>query len=404
MLKLRIMRIFLVVVLLSFLLLLVVGFTNNGPMEASATVSPSPTNTSSTGQTVNEQLAHIEQELNDLKQQPKDLWGKISSISPLISGVLVAMIGAIATYVYNKRQRTAQEQDLSRQISADETRSQRDIRIKQAQTIEAFLPHLASRDAREKEAALVALSALGLEDPNLVVKLAAMYKDEGGQAALTRLATSPDETVAAAARSSVIAFYDLLKSSVTQILKRGRPFGSGFAIANGRLIVTTDFIANDFVTRPETDRSGVVDVLTADGRSLQATVQSIHPEYGLAFLQLKDESLTPMDLSSREDLEPLATVILLMSGRYGWLSRSGSVEGVSHLSYGQENEMTEPHIVIRPAADQGGAGGPVVDGTGKVVAVIGAVDMERDLTYAIPSNLIIRAIPAESTSTTTGEQ
>lgn len=407
---LRVTKTLLGALLFMFFFLFVVGVVSNASGRTSATVSPSPAkaispspvSTGSPSQTVNEQLGRIEQEIKDLKQQPKDFWGKISSISPLISGVLVAMIGAIATYVFSKRQRTGQEQDLNRQIAADETRSQREMRIEQVKTVEAFIPHLGSRDAREREAALVVLSTLGLEDPDLVIKLATMYKDEGGEAALARLATSPDETVAAAARHSITAFYNLLKSSVVKVLTKDKArVGSGFAVANGRLIVTADYVVKPSVEE-STEQGSLLDIQTSDGVSFEAMLQSVHPEYGIAFLQLKDASLVPMELTMNEDLELLAPVVLLMCGEFGWQSSSGSVDGIRRGT--SSKNVIEPLIVIRPASDIGSGGGPVVDRTGKVVGMIRGINKDKNLTFAIPSSLIARAIPVETGGSSIGNK
>ena len=141
---------------------------------------------------------------------------------------------------------------------------------------------------------------------------------------MARLATSPDETVAAAARHSMTSFYNFLKSSVVQVISdEGKPIGSGFAIANGRLIVTARYVVEE--RAPQGD---LHEVRTADGVSFEVTVHTIHHELGIAFLALKDTSLTSMVLAPHEDMEPLAPVVLLMSGKSGWQSRSGSVEGI----------------------------------------------------------------------------
>ena len=102
----------------------------------------------------------------------KDFWDKLSALS----GLLVATIGAIATYVYNRRQRASQATEAAHQL-----------RVTEVQTVANFLPHLQSDDAREKEAALVAMSALG--NTQLVTRLADIYRDPASLGALSRIAS-----------------------------------------------------------------------------------------------------------------------------------------------------------------------------------------------------------------------
>ena len=59
-----------------------------------------------------EQLQRIERGVEELSRKRKDAWDRLASISVLVSGAMVATIGAIATYVVNSRQRQAQTQDL----------------------------------------------------------------------------------------------------------------------------------------------------------------------------------------------------------------------------------------------------------------------------------------------------
>lgn len=58
-------------------------------------------------------LARLERELADLRAEvahpPKDWWDKLGTLSGLVSGVLVAVIAAYATWVYNRRQNAVEE-------------------------------------------------------------------------------------------------------------------------------------------------------------------------------------------------------------------------------------------------------------------------------------------------------
>jgi hypothetical protein len=66
-------------------------------------------------------------------KKPKDLWDKISAVSGIVAGVIVAAIGFYATQVYDQRSRTAEQLDRGRGVIATELH-----------TVEKFFPHLAS--------------------------------------------------------------------------------------------------------------------------------------------------------------------------------------------------------------------------------------------------------------------
>ena len=59
--------------------------------------------------TMQSEIKLLETEVADLRTDtpPKDIWDKIAAISGLLSGLLVAVIGGIATYTYNERRRAA---------------------------------------------------------------------------------------------------------------------------------------------------------------------------------------------------------------------------------------------------------------------------------------------------------
>ena len=68
-------------------------------------VSPTPTPGPSDSSSILQELQKIEQKIQTPK---KNFWDYLSSLSGLIAGVLVATIGAVATYLFNKRQKEKQ--------------------------------------------------------------------------------------------------------------------------------------------------------------------------------------------------------------------------------------------------------------------------------------------------------
>ncbi|APR78924.1 Transcriptional regulator, CadC [Minicystis rosea] len=131
------------------------------------------------------QIASLEERLGTrigkLEKREKDIWDKLSALSGLLSGAVVAFIGFYATNIYNRRQR-----------EAEVSRKNHEIRISEAQAIEKLIPHLAKEDT--KAAALIAIATLGNDD--LAVKLAATFPGRGSTVALATIVAN-DATPAA---------------------------------------------------------------------------------------------------------------------------------------------------------------------------------------------------------------
>src|SRR5262249_51821242 len=143
-------------------------------------------------------LEKLSAELGELRKKvekpTKDSWDKLAALSGLVSGVVVALIGFYATNVYNRRQRAVEEH-----------RKDQEVLIAQVQTVEKFIPHLASQNEQTKGAALVAIAALGNEE--LAVKLASAFRGPGATRALTAIASS---AAPEAAKSAAQALRDVL--------------------------------------------------------------------------------------------------------------------------------------------------------------------------------------------------
>ena len=161
--------------------------------------------------------------------EAKDAWDKLESVSGLISGILVAVIGAIATYIYNDRQSKAQARQAEREVA-----------VQQVQTVATLMPSLRSTDPLEKETALLSISELG--NPQLAVRLATLYRDEGSVGALTRIAAhSADREAAAAAAESLDEILEALRASVVEVVGSRGPMATGFVVRPDGLTLTTDY-------------------------------------------------------------------------------------------------------------------------------------------------------------------
>ena len=158
---------------------------------------------------IEKKVLKLEQEGKLTKEnKPKDIWDKISSTGGLITGILVALIGAFATYIFNKQQRTSEAKKNARELS-----------ILEIQTVQSFIPHLTSGDSSSIKAALYAIESLGNKE--LTTKLATLF---GGPGALEALFTISEQRDGEAKESSNIAIGKILntyKQSVVQILRNG---------------------------------------------------------------------------------------------------------------------------------------------------------------------------------------
>lgn len=98
----------------------------------------------------------------------KDVWDKLAAIGPIISGVAIFSLGGYFTFAYNQQQ----------------------LRIQEVQTIEKFLPRLAS-DEQSKRAAILAISSL--TNTELASRMAAIYASPGTASALRSIAQTGNE-------------------------------------------------------------------------------------------------------------------------------------------------------------------------------------------------------------------
>lgn len=89
----------------------------------------------------------------------KDNWDKIAAVAPIISGMLIFLMGGYFTYAFNQQQ----------------------LRLQEIQTIEKFIPHLMGSE-QSKKAAILAMSQL--TNPELAGKFANIFASTGTVSAL----------------------------------------------------------------------------------------------------------------------------------------------------------------------------------------------------------------------------
>jgi S1-C subfamily serine protease len=118
---------------------------------------------------------------NQVKHPEKDAWDKLTAVSTLISGVLVAFIGFYATNLYDRNSKQSEEADRRRGLIAVEL-----------QTVEKFFPHLISKDETERQGAIQLISTLANRD--IAAKVAQIFVGPGARAALTKIAAESPES------------------------------------------------------------------------------------------------------------------------------------------------------------------------------------------------------------------
>lgn len=112
---------------------------------------------------------------------PKDIWDKLSAVSGLISGILVALIGGIAAYLYRERERITSE-----------SRDKKELALMELQATQGFFPYLLSENEKEIELAILAISSLG--SPRLATQLAAYLQRTGARKAVSKILEVPTPT------------------------------------------------------------------------------------------------------------------------------------------------------------------------------------------------------------------
>ncbi|HEY9732988.1 MAG TPA: tetratricopeptide repeat protein [Drouetiella sp.] len=103
--------------------------------------------------------ANASDNANSTIRPVKDNWDKIAAVAPIISGMLIFLMGGYFTYAFNQQQ----------------------LRLQEIQTIEKFIPHLMGSE-QSKKAAILAMSQL--TNPELAGKFANIFASTGTVSAL----------------------------------------------------------------------------------------------------------------------------------------------------------------------------------------------------------------------------
>lgn len=288
----------------------------------------------------------------------KDPWDKFASVSTFLSGIVVALVGIAATAVYN-----------SRQLESQRLQKDHELAIQRVQTVEKFLPHLASTDQKLRLGALDAIAALG--DEPLATRLAKRFGGEGGVGALAGLTRSADPVVAESASRGLTELLGTLRSSVI-VLESGesRSFSAtGFFVSADGLAVVPSFALVDEPYRAK---------LVRDGLTYSVELVRKDDSRSLALVRIKVPSpVMPISLSTGKVSAGDQIIALGDVPSQGWVSLVGHITGAA-----SGRLLSDLHL------QRGMAGTPVVNARSELVGMAIASDAERRIGILVPGSEI----------------
>lgn len=315
--------------------------------------------------TVSERLDKVEEEI---KEEEKDIWDKLSSISGLVSGFFVAFIGAIATYVYNKR-KTVIEQTLK------------------------LIPYLTSTNPEERKLALMLSETMG--DSELTTKVAGLVGDRYSPEDLEKEAEESGGDDRQVKELQITDLMEVFKPSVVQILsKDGNFWATGFFITREGDVVTAGHVVGqekDFKIR------------TKDGIEYDARVEKVMENKDLALLKCIDKSIVsrPLAILPTNNVSVHQKVAIIGHSIYSsWQVRKGivfridpnftaKVKGLDVLSSSRRTIIE----VLGLMSEGGFSGAPVLDQVGKAIGLFAYSRSNPDISLLIPGDDILEAFP-----------
>lgn len=318
-------------------------------------------------QAVHSSIEELRRDVRDLQikttKKTKDFWDKLSASSGLISGLLVALIGALATFVYRERQ-----------LASEEARASREAAVMESQLLASLIPHLKSNDVKEKETALLAIAALG--DADLSIRLADIYRDEAAIGALSKLANATDEDTASRAKHMLDEVLARLTGSVVGIETDGQVTATGFFTFPSRLIVTTSYAIPDDVD--------VVSIRLPDGIHADARLVTRDERMGLAILQAETDtsSVSGLETGGRPVSAMMDVLSFVYNPDIGFQTVAGRVTGIS-IDNGTSGATGRQQITAEMNLRPGSGGAPVIDLEGHLVGIVNMVDLDGRIAFLI---------------------
>ncbi|MEK7637365.1 MAG: trypsin-like peptidase domain-containing protein [Patescibacteria group bacterium] len=165
--------------------------------------------------------------------------------------------------------------------------------------------------------------------------------------------------------------------------------GSGFVVGAGGLIVTNKHVVDD-------DQADYTVVMN-DGKKYDAKVVAKDPTNDVAVVKIDAKDLPTLSLSNSDDVQSGQTVIAIGNalGQYRNTVTKGIISGKARTITAGDNsgqsETLEDVFQTDAAINPGNSGGPLLDLTGRVIAINTAVNSQGQLIgFAIPANVVKR--------------
>lgn len=376
-------RIFVTSILLSIISIFIFAFDalqTSMPLLLANTSPISQTTIPTTTLVLSDTLTVLETRIANIEQRleipTKDFWDKADAISGILSGVIVALIGLLATHTYNQRQLANQKAQRNREIT-----------ISQVQTVQTFMPQLQSGNEREVEAALLAIAALG--NTNLATELASLYRTPGSIFALHKMSLSSNREIAQQAKLSLDNLLGVLnlRNAFVEILSgessKNVSMCSGFIIDKRGYIATVSYGVNN----QEHIKIKLLD------KTYNAKVIALHPEYMLALLKIDAfEQEVPnfhfMSIVSSDDVK-VSDRVFLLGPKFITGEQTLSIGQVTGIHLKREEALIN-FIAIDVDTAPGFGGAPVLNQFGQVVGMHTIND--RGQRFMIPSYYIIELV------------
>lgn len=323
-------------------------------------------------------VSKTKEALSELKTKvdkpPKDIWDKLSAISGLLSGVLIALFGIYATQAFNRRQLAAQDSQKARELS-----------VLEVQTVEKFFPHLASNDNKSRTAALLSIAALGNEA--LATKLARIFADVGSREALSKIASSFASDAKQGAESALADLFSTLKASVVMVMVKVQSksvSGTGYFVeSEGLLVTSAHVVAPMGLTESDPNLPGPIQIRTFDGNLLEATILSINLPTETAVLRATVSNPVSALRFRQSPIEIGASAIAVGMIFGKWEARTGQVVGVE-VSFSNHSGL----IAVQMDTGPGFSGAPVIDVEGCLIGM-GAYSDGAGTAYLVPVSQVI---------------
>jgi serine protease Do len=189
--------------------------------------------------------------------------------------------------------------------------------------------------------------------------------------------------------SSSLPLPDVFSSAVTEIFKAVQPGivqvrtqqrGGGTGVIwqrDGRIITNHHVVSSD---------AAKVQVLLADGRTLDARVLHRNQRLDLAMLKVDGAQLTALPVGNSSALR-VGEWVFAIGHPWGqrWALTAGIVSRINTVKLA--NDLTTQYIQSDVRLAPGNSGGPLLDADGKVIG-INAMIFGGDLSVAIPSDVV----------------